>query len=346
VDVKDIDVSKAIVTLAGPDSIYVRNIYYSGVRMSVVLKYDGADGAIVYGPYLDGDKLLLDSYEMGEAKLRIQGDDTLLVSDLILGGTGFAGRLKYDGVYSLKLDSYWETMPPKTKEMRIAELQNSVASSQATVADLRQKLAAAEQVAARAAAAPAAVVMPTRVVRSGFGGGASLLGTWNVTASRAGQNDEALFFAKYSIPLSQTANRTLYSIAGNATGTGRIGYGLHFFASGERTGRGYGFGSSYLIWLTRDRGYYGTNDTYVQIYQSFDDVRMIQLASTAVPTSIATSIKTDVLYDRNAKTITVMVNGNQVLSMPVFSPISRGDKVVLRTSGAPIQFTDLSVKVE
>lgn len=345
IDPEDVDVSKAIVSLAGPDSIYVRNLYYAGERFSVTLKYNGSNGALIYGPYFNEDKLLLDSYNMGEAKLRLQGNDTLLVSDLILGGNGYAGRLKYDGVYTLALASYWETMAPKTDEMRVAELENKVESQDEMIASLQDRLRDAEEAAASAVAAVPAD-MPTRIAKSGFSGGRSLYGNWSVSSTSARQTDTSLFFAKYEIPVSQTADQTLYTLKGAGNQTARVGYGLHFYASGNNTGAGYGFGSSYLVWLTRDPGYYGTNDTYVQLYQSFDDVRMVQLASVAVPASISRSMTTDVLYDKDTKTVTVMVNGDVAFAYQVSAPIARGSKVALRTMGGPVQFTGLTIKTK
>ena len=125
VDISMIDVSKAEMSLAGPDSVYVTNIYYGMTRLSVMLKYNGGTGATIYGPYFDSDKLLLDSFDLGYADIRKLGDDTLIISDLILYGEGVSGRFKFDGKYTLDMQRWWQTEAPKTDETRIAELTTS-----------------------------------------------------------------------------------------------------------------------------------------------------------------------------------------------------------------------------
>ena len=139
VDISQLDVSDAMMHLAGPDTIYVTDIEYGGVPMSIILKYDGMQGALIYGPYFEDNKFLLDSFELGYAKLRLQGSDTLVISDLLLYGTGVLGRFEYDGVYTLNLANWWQTSGPMTNEMRIAELQ-----AQSDTSELMANIKAAE----------------------------------------------------------------------------------------------------------------------------------------------------------------------------------------------------------
>ena len=364
IDPSRIDVSKAKMYLAGPDQIYVANVYYSGVRMSVLLKYDGADGAIVYGPWFDEDKLLQDYYELGYAKLSIEGNDTLRITDLILGDQGFSGKLRFDGVSKLRLSAAWMSDAPMTKDQQITKLQNDLRVekkrgeermvmakqiSDLKMAALEDQLEEAESMAMKAASAgapAAAMVMPNKIVQSGFTGGRSLSGNWSITSSGATQTDTGSYFAKYMVPLAQSSRYTLYSFDAMAKGSGYVGYGLHFFASGDMYGKGYGLGSSYLVWLTRDPNYYGTDSTYLQLYQSFNDVNMVQLVSVAIPDSITGNNTVEVLYDRIAGLVTVVVNDAVYPSFPVPTRLSRGDKIAIRALGGPVTFSDLTVKTK
>ncbi len=399
IDLSKVDLSNARMSLAGPDRIYVANIYYQGTRLSVLLESDGANGAVVHGPWFDDDKLLQDYLELGYASLRIQGDDTLLISDIVIGGQGYSGRFKYDGVYTITYDRAWTTDAPVAAETEIAalkeqlgntrqryeeqlratsvvqeeqlkelklefaaaervsnskvgelktELASTVRVSNTKVRGLETELAAVRKVAEAAGAdvsAVSAVTLPSRIQKSGFAGGRSVSGSWTSTSSRAAQTDNGSYYAKFRIPLAQSARETLYSFDARATGTGFAGYGLHFFVSNEIYGAGYGYGTSYLVWLTRDANYYGTDATYVQLYRSDDDVAMVQMASATIADSVNSVNSTDVLYDPSAGTITVSVNGTEYLSVAVKSPIRRGSSIALRALGSAI-FSDLTVKTK
>ena len=125
-----------------------------------------------------------------------------------------------------------------------------------------------------------------------------------------------------------------------------MGFGLHFCASGEDTGRGYGFGKSYLVWLTRDTSFYKSTRTYLQLYRSSDDVQMAQIASVSISDRIDSPVDVKVLYNREGKVVEVMVDGETKLIYEVETVIQRGDKVVLRTLGGPVVFTHLAVKTQ
>ena len=371
VDPAKIDLDRAEMQLAGPDSIYVTNIYYGSTRASVLLRYNGTNGAKIYGPYFDDEKLLYDSYELGEATLRVQGRDTLLLTDLVLGGQGYSGRFTFDGVDTLNLASYWQTAPPVTDEMRVADLQKQLqntkdryeraisvaeANYENEISDLEASLAVAEADLSRAQADAAAAVsaepsvapsaLPTRTVLSGFGRGSGVKGDWSATNAGATQRNGGEYFAKYAIPLVQNQAQTLYTFTAKATGPGYTGYGLHFYVSGDRAAGGYGLGSSYLVWLTRDPDFYGTDDTYLQLYQSFNDVYMIQIASVKIPNAISATNTTSVLYDKSAGSVVVSVGGRRQLIHEVSTPLLRGTKIALRALGAPVQFTNLNVKAK
>jgi hypothetical protein len=354
--------------LAGPDTVYVTDIMYSGIRLSVLLKHDGAAGALIYGPYFDDSKVLLDSFQFGSADLRLQGNDTVIVSDLVLYGQGISGRLTYDGVHTLGLASWWESITPVSDEARIANLERDIASATArhdremasAVADLaglRMKLSDAEMAATTTTATtttsgiPIAVEIvnkPSRTLLSGFTRGSGVHGNWSASGRNLTQSNSSDLLAKYAIPVNQRSNRLLYSFTAQAasSGTAFVGYGLHFMASGDRAANSYGYGNSYLVWVTRDPSYHRNNDTYVQIYRSFDDVNMLQVASVSTGESVTRSNDVEVLYDKSSGVISVSINGTTYATYRAPNAIRAGGKTAFRTLGGPVTFSDYEVKGE
>jgi hypothetical protein len=361
IDPGRIDLSQARMSIAGPEEIYVTNIYYDNTRLSVLLAYDGKTGATIYGPWYDSDKLLQDYFELGYASLRIQDDTTLIVSDVMLGTRGFSGRFKFDGNSKLALDGAWATMTPHTSEMKVANVEAQLLIVQKryeqqlraadtvhsmAVAELQTELSAARRAAIAAGADAGAItagIAPSDVQQVGFTGGRSLSGDWSVSSAGAAQIDSGQYFAKLVIPFNQVAKRTLYSFEAISTGSGFTGYGVHFFASPETRRNGYGYGASYLVWLTRDPAYFGTDATYLQLYRSYNDVTMVQIASIQIKDSIDRLITTDVLYDQTTRTIGVTANGIEYLNVSVSSPISSGREIALRALGDGVLFNDLTV---
>jgi hypothetical protein len=393
VDTSKIDMSKAKMSLAGPDSVYVTNIYYDTTRISVLLKYNGGTGATIYGPYYDSDKLLLDSFDFGYADLRILGDDTLIISDLILYGQGVSGRFKYDGQYTLDLSKWWQTMTPKTNEMRLAELETQLDTSQkryeqeitatkgkyeADIAELTEEKSDLQnqlnsqnrmiesgrrqyenqiaslrrQLESAGVEAETTDVMvtarPTRRVFSGFARGTEVGGNWTASANSLTSSDSSALYAKYAIRTSQSADQTLYEFTAQAGSgaTEKVGYGLHFFASGDMAKASYGYGSSYLVWITRDPAFYRNDSTYVQIYGSYDDVTMYQIASVATTERVTAANDVEILYDKANGQITVTVNGTDYLVYNVPVVIRNGSKVAFRTMGGPVTFRNFEIKVQ
>ena len=227
-------------------------------------------------------------------------------------------------------------------ENEISDLEASLAVAEADLS--RAQADAAAAVSAEPSVAPSA--LPTRTVLSGFGRGSGVKGDWSATNAGATQRNGGEYFAKYAIPLVQNQAQTLYTFTAKATGPGYTGYGLHFYVSGDRAAGGYGLGSSYLVWLTRDPDFYGTDDTYLQLYQSFNDVYMIQIASVKIPNAISATNTTSVLYDKSAGSVVVSVGGRRQLIHEVSTPLLRGTKIALRALGAPVQFTNLNVKAK
>ncbi len=375
IDPNRLDLSQAKVTIAGPDEAYIRSIWYEGQELSVKFKYDGATGAVVYGPYYAEDKYLQDYIDMGYVDLEVVGRDRIQISNVrISEELAYSGIIQWVGGPDLELVSYWEDVPPKTNEEWIDELNGEVYvlneklreqnkqiaglkeeqnkeiaflkdKHSTEIASLNREIRELRAKAAAAVGVPEKPALPERIVYSGFRGGKAFLGDWKVSPAAVRQVDPNQMYAKYSFSLTQSEPVTLFGFTARATDVDRIGYGLHFFASGEKTGSGYGFGSSFLVWLTKDTTFYKSDKIYVQLYSSSDDVKMVQVASVSIPERIDSSLNTEVLYNRSESTISVYVNGEKRIDYKVQLPLRRGDSLVLRTLGATVDFSDLYVKV-
>ncbi|MBN1685273.1 MAG: hypothetical protein JW852_01400, partial [Spirochaetales bacterium] len=231
-DQTKLDLSKAELAIAGPDVVYVTNILYDRQVLSVLLKWDGGTGAVIYGgPWFATDKVLQDSYDLGYATVRTAGTDKIIISDIVIGARAYTGTAVFDGKSKFLLERVWETTMPTTPEMQINALQGRINTNekvyQANLAEteakraadkvvyeaeidkLKNELAAAMQAAKTAGVAPekieTIVSKPGRIAASGFTGGRGLSGNWVVTSSRLSQTDQSAYFAKYMVPLSQSS---------------------------------------------------------------------------------------------------------------------------------------------
>jgi hypothetical protein len=97
------------------------------------------------------------------------------------------------------------------------------------------------------------------------------------------------------------------------------------------------------VWLTRDEAYYRTKKAYVQLYQSSDDVTMIQLASANIGMDLTQPVNAEVQYHKDTKMIEVYVNGEMVLMQEV-DAIPSGDSMAARTLGGGVEFSAFYVK--
>jgi hypothetical protein len=184
-----------------------------------------------------------------------------------------------------------------------------------------------------------------QTAHSGLSGGRVGAGEWSSSASRARQLDSDQNFAKYILNQSQYNNEYLYSFTGRSTGEGWVGYGLHFLASGSDSGKGYGFGNSYLVWITQDPGNLQTGKTFVQLYRSYNDVRMVQLANQAVSQSVKSELDIDVYVDRDMGRIMVAVNGDTELIYDEATGLDSGSAVAFRTLDTA-EFSDFTIKTK
>jgi hypothetical protein len=182
------------------------------------------------------------------------------------------------------------------------------------------------------------------VLRKGFDGGESRMGTWKIAGGVAEQTDGAQYFSRLTFPLVQSEAPTLYSFEVKAGPKGWVGAGLHFFAEGVRKTKGYGEGRSLLVWLTRDAKMRGDEETYLQIYRSDDDVNMERVLDAEVKEDVSVWNRLDILYEPASEFVVIAVNGSVRTAYRTFFGIGSGVSVSLRTLGSGVSFRNFEVR--
>ena len=118
-----LNLSEARASLAGTDEVYVRSIYYAGEELSVLLKYDGENGAVIYGPYFEKDKVIPDGIELGYVRFSLEGSDKITITNIIINDNeAYSGVVKWDNSAGLSLTELNRIRPPKTSDQLIADL--------------------------------------------------------------------------------------------------------------------------------------------------------------------------------------------------------------------------------
>ena len=224
-------------------------------------------------------------------------------------------------------------------EGRIDELQRRVADLQE-----RQELVREELLREVAGGSYVTLLSEdlTRSVLQGFDGGEGQIGSWALNEGTLRQLDPNQYFAKYLIDVPQTAQRTLYRFSTRSLDDGWVGVGLHIFVSSVDK-RGYGLGDSLLIWFTRDPSVYGSNNTFLQVYRSSDDVNMGRVAGAMISEPIAESLQASVLYEPETGYLTIAVNGEDKIRYRAWFDINRGVQIAFRSLGRAL-FNDFSVR--
>mgnify|MGYP006293204183 FL=1 len=360
-----VDLGDARFFFQGPMDIYVDGVEYDGVEYSAVLKYDGMDSIEVTVPP-EGSYIRPQELDFSNVELSLTQNGRIRVSNLIADGYRWTGLLRYAGdarfvrggeveavgragggasmaqVERLEgrvdeLEQEIEQKDQQIQELRggneqVARLQDRIADRNRRIRQLENRLDSA--IVTRFERLP-------NVVLDGFGRGRATLGSWR-SGSRLRQTDSEQRFAKYVFRAPQRGNEYTYTFSGRSNQSGWVGLGVHMLASGAQTSRGYGYGDSYLIWLTRDPDTQ-TDSTFVQLYQSFNDVRMVQIASAAIPFDVADGVEVAVHVNRREQQMRVFVDGRYAFTYPFESRVAGGSEVVLRALGN-VQFDDLVVR--
>lgn len=333
-----IDLSMASVKLLS-DGVMLNDVVIEGFKYS---------GKLVY---TQGTTLAFRSYSRG--------------SQVSSAAPAMASKPASSTTTSVDVSGYQKQIDSLKKENQTLQQQTSQAQRdknnlQQEVSSLKQQLAEAKA-AASGKPAPAATSTTTRVVTvtekpaepSSTGAremlanfsskGQSAYGSWSKSGSSLRSTDSSNLFAKYRYDVPQTANELFYEFTATMADDGWTGYGMHMLINGEESYKGYGLGSSLLIWVTRDPKMQ-TENGYIQAYRSYDDVRMVEVASqiTAEPLPKTGTVK--VYLNRQKGIITVYFNGMKVINLNAGMTLPSSSKIALRTLGGPVQFTNVSVK--
>ncbi|MEW5817613.1 MAG: hypothetical protein AB1798_19720 [Spirochaetota bacterium] len=231
-------------------------------------------------------------------------------------------------------------------ENKVTSLTRQAKEYESTVSSLKDKNIGLEQ---KLKSLPAPPLTPgsnlfSKILLNSFEGAAAQIGTWAVKDGETRQLDSKQFFAKLILPITQIAKPTLFGFKARTTGQGWVGFGLHIFAERKDKKKGYGFGNSLLIWLTRDSKFYGTEDTHVQLYRSDSSISMGQVLDAIVKDPISDYLNLDILYDPPAEYISIYVNGIEKLKYKTWFDLDSGAEIALRTLGPGAAFKELMVK--
>ena len=302
-----LDLESASLTAAGPNEVYISGIQYAGAPVSARIRYDA--GTATATALFEGASLVADSLQLDAAQAKLD-EGTLVISNV-----GIEGR-----AHTLTLT-------------RDADGQVMVAASDD-----------GWDVRTRGELARDNLIRLGNFVVNGFGGGQALAGegSWTTRSGSVVQTDADASHAKYAIPADQSASELLFGFSANAEGGRKVGFGLHILASATpSSGNTWNYGKSYLLWVTQDP-FYDSEDLHLQFYESADDNTLMWLASSRIAHSLSSMINVEALY-RDTGMTTLLVNGEEHLTVNIGTAVTGGDAVALRTLGGPVEFTQVYV---
>jgi hypothetical protein len=371
IDLNAVDLSDIEFYFNGPLQLYVSGVGYGDQAYAAVLDYSGGSRVTVRAPRVVGTAGKPQFIDLSRARVRVD-QRGIGLEQVVVDGFLYSGRLTVTPDNRLSVQAITRgrrVAAPSERleelELEIARLETSTQQQQERIARLNRQLeqrpeteqvselrsqirqleeqveAKNERIAELQSAAAqlrqedweTAPERLGRVLLSGFGNASPIHGSWDLSARRVSQTDAQRLSAKLEVPVRQDEPELLYTFSGRVSGSGWRGFGLHLLASESSSANGYGYGSSYLVWITRDPTHYQSDNTYVQLYRSFDDVRMVEVASSAIAPAITSMSDVRVYVNRGARTITVSVNGQRALSFRDDDLISRGSRVAIRALG-------------
>ena len=326
-DMRQLNLDAATVSIAGPDSIYVSGIGYGAKDYAVRLRHESGYTGVAEKLYDTADGIM-PALDLSAPAISAVARDTLVISNVGIGGEAYAVsfQARPDGMV---------VITPRSQGHRVR-----------TASELMRD----ELVAAAAG---------SRTV-NGFGAGAAQPGegTWTVAGGRVSQTDVGATHAKFAVRgVPQAGGATLFGVTAYADAAARSGLGVHFLASATpRTANTWNYGNSYLVWITQEVGFYDTDHAHVQLYQSLDGNRLMWLNSTKVARSLDSEVTIEALYQPGdcppmaaagacAGSISVFVDGTEQFKVMATGAVSAraADTVALRALGGPVHFVDLYV---
>jgi hypothetical protein len=288
------------------------------------------------------------------------GSDGIHLKNVVVDGYRYSGTLVLNQNQELAISTYQRgskdvvTTAVASKEdsgaqkeieglkSEISNLEGQLDSADQQITKLNRQIAAMKDEGEEPAWMTASSRL-TSTLLNGFSKGSGVSGSWSVSGGNLMQNDAESKFAKFAVPVSQTRSELLYVLEGRSTNSGWQGYGLHFLASDSKQGAGWGYGTSYLVWITRDQDHFRNEKTYVQLYRSMSDSEMIEIASSVADFSISGTNEVEVYVDKNSGNIVVSSDGERLFSYSDDNFISSGSMIAVRALGSA-RITDLMVK--
>ncbi len=361
IDFSMVDLSDVEFYFQGPIEFYVRGIEYGGMSYAAILDFDGISTFTVKvpGTITTVGKPMNVKLEDISAGF---GSDGIRLKNVVVDGYRYSGTLVLNKNQELAISTYQRgskdvvstTVASTSKDdggaqkeieslkSEISKLENQLDSAEGQITQLNRQVASMKDEGEEAAWMTASSRL-TSTLLSGFSRGSGVSGSWSVSGGNLMQNDADSKFAKFAVPVTQTRSELLYVLEGRAAGSGWQGYGLHFLASGSKQGAGWGYGTSYLVWVTRDQDHFRNQKTYVQLYKSMSDSEMIEITSSVADFSITGTNEVEVYVDKNSGNIVVSSGGQRLFSYSDDDFISSGSTVAVRALGSA-RITDLTVK--
>ena len=302
-----LDLESASLSAAGPNEVYISGIQYAGAAVSARIRYDA--GTATATALFEGANLVADSLQLDAAQAKLD-DGKLVISNVGIEGRAHTLTLTRGGdgqVMVAASDDGWD-------------------------------------VRTRGELARDNLIRSGNFAVNGFGGGQALAGegSWAAQGGSVVQSDAGASHAKFAIPADQSASELLFGFSANAEGGRKVGFGLHILASATpSSGNTWNYGTSYLLWVTQDP-FYDSEDLHLQFYESAADNTLKWLASSRIPHSLSSMINVEALY-RDTGMTTLLVNGEEQLTISVGTGVTGGDAIALRTLGGPVEFTQVYV---
>ena len=328
-DLNLVNLDSVEVSRAGPDAIYLSGIGFGDQEYAALVRYTGNNQAILEALYDSGTE------ELPNMDFSAPAFELVPPNQLVISNIGVKGA-----AYSVSL----QVSRDGTIAFAAADQGHRVRTS--------AELGRDDLLISRTA---------NRLV-NGFGAGNALPdeGSWTTSGGGAvvRQTDVEASHAKFAVAnVAQPAATTLYGVTARVDGGDRVGYGLHLLASETpASGNTWNYGRSYLVWVTYEPGFFGSDETQVQLYESLDDNELVWRNSRNVSKSMNDGLTLEALYDPGDcpemmdghtcyGAITVLLDGDEQFKVAVSSEIAMrtADTVALRSLGGPVEFTDLYV---
>jgi len=199
-----------------------------------------------------------------------------------------------------------------------------------------------------------AIVEPVRIepqvpdfqeILSGFASFKGEFGAWSMKGNAASQTDTKQLFAKLIAKATAESWMVRYRFSAQATGRDWVGFGLHLLVEGEPNPRGYGYGSSFLVWFTHDEKTYGEAATRVQAYRSYgtSDLRLVYDAP--LGTDLFSRHDYRIEYEASGGTVTAFVDGAEALRFVAGKNLPTNGPIAIRALDA-IDFFDFFAETE